>query len=465
MSSPQTLSARVAEFVSATTFDDVPDAVLHEARNHVLDALGSALGSSAMNFGDAVHTAARRLGAGQEAHAIGYGTALPAASAALVNGTLIHGFDFDDTHVGAVYHATAPALAGALAAAEEAGATGRRLLLGYVLGMEIGCRIAAAGAGRFHARGFHPTGIAGTFAAACAAASIRGAGPETARDALGLCGSQAGGLLEIRNSWLKRVHPGWAAHSGLIALTLAESGFSGPATVFEGTKGLFATHLGFVPDGEGLGLDTLGERWMTAETAYKPYPCCHFTHAFADAAFQVLDELGARSLRASDITRIVCPTSPGVMPEVTEPAAVKIAPATTYDAMFSVQYAVASVLVRGRLDLATFYDDPLDDPEVLAVARLVECPADPDSDYPARFPGEVRLHLGDGREITHRVTASRGTPGNRFTDEDVTAKFLGNATRRIPRDQAEAVARTVRELGVESDVDALVASLVAEGRR
>ncbi|MCE0763687.1 MmgE/PrpD family protein [Pseudonocardia kujensis] len=449
-----TASARIARWTTGLTLADIPAPVRAVARDHLLDATGTALAAAGTDFGQAVHTAGTRLGAGTEAHALGYGTPLPAASAALVNGTLMHGLDFDDTHIGAIYHASGPALAAALAVGEAEGASGAAVLTAYVIGLEVGCRLAAAGAGEFHARGFHPTGIAGTFAAACVAAHLRGLDPDTLTSALGLCGSQAAGILEIQGSWLKRMHPGWAAHAGLVAVTMAEAGFRGPAAVLEGSKGLYAAHLGRVP--EDLGLDDLGERWWTPEIALKPYPCCHFTHAFADAAFAVLDELGRDRIGPEEVVKVVCPTSVALIPAVVEPVAAKTAPATTYDALFSVQYVAATALVRRRVDLAVFYDEPLDDPAVLAMAAKVECPPDPLSDYPAHFPGEVELHLADGRVVRHRVPASHGTPEWALGSDQVRQKFLANARRRIGEQQAVALAEAIDTFEAHSALGSLL---------
>ncbi|WP_225625849.1 MmgE/PrpD family protein [Streptomyces werraensis] len=447
---------RLAAFAAGLRPAAVPEEVRAVARDHLLDGLGIALASSGMDFARPVLDAATELGRGEAGHVLGHGTPLPAASAALVNGTLIHGLDFDDTHIGAVYHATAPALAAALAVGEERHADGEDFLAAYVAGLEVGCRIAGAGAGRFHARGFHPTGIAGTFAAAATAARLRGMDGPAAVSALGICGSQAAGTLELAGSSLKRLHPGWAAHSGIVAAGLAAAGFAGPPGVLDGPLGLYASHLGLAPDRIDLDLDSLGDRWMCADTALKPYPCCHFTHAFIDAALALRAELGGTAVRPEDVVEIVCPTSPGVMPAVTEPAARKQRPRTLYEAQFSVQYVVARALTAGRIDLATFYDEPLDDPDVLALAARTVCPPDPDSDYPARFPGEVILRLTDGREVRRRVETSSGTPGNTLTSDEVDAKFRANAGRVLAEDRVTAVARTVRDVEHLADVREMV---------
>lgn len=450
------LAPQLAAAVTDLTWDQVPEPVRTTAKAHLLDALGLALAATGMDFGHAVHQAGIRLGNGDQAHAVGFGTALSAASAALVNGTLMHGLDFDDTHIGAIYHATAPALAAALAVGEEQHADGRDVLLAYITGLEVGIRLAAAGAGRFHARGFHPTGIAGTFAAACVTAKLRGLDADTLTSALGLCGSQAAGILELHGSWLKRMHPGWAAHAGIVAATLAEAGFRGPATVFEGSGGLYASHLGTRVSAEDLGIADLGKRWETLEIALKPYPCCHFTHAFADAARAVLADLGLPRLDPEQVAAVECPTAPALLPLVTEPAARKIAPSTVYDALFSVQYVVATALTGRPIDLTTFYDQPLDDPDTLALAAKTTCTPDEGTDFPRHFPGEVVVHLTDGRTVRRAIPASHGTSDDPMTDAEIRAKYTANATRALPADHARHLADLVDGLDQADEIGTLL---------
>ncbi len=265
------------------------------------------------------------------------------------------------------------------------------------------------------------------------------------------------------------MHPGWAAHAGIVAATLAEAGFRGPATVFEGSGGLYASHIGEIPTAEGLGLEDIGTRWMTAEIALKPYPCCHFTHAFVDAAFALLAELGTDQITPEQVTSIECPTAPPLMPMVTEPAERKIAPKTIYDALFSVQYVVATALVGRPVNLATFYDEPLDDPEVLAMAALVTCTPDPGTDFPQHFPGEVVLHLADGQTLRRHVPASHGTPEDPMSQHEVLAKFAATAGRAVPGEQADRITEIVGRLEGLGDVaelvDACAIAAAPDGRR
>ena len=448
-----TESQKLARFALNLTLDAVPPAVLELAKEHFLDVLGIALASSSFDFGKIVLEGTRELGEGQQAMALGSGVRLPSASAALVNGTLAHGLDFDDTHIGAIYHASAQALAASLAAGEANNASGKEVLLAFVSALEIGCRLATVGAPDFHNRGFHPTALCGTFAAAAAAGRLYKVDEQVLVRSLGICGSQAAGVLVGGLHWLKRLHPGWAAHSGLAAVALGRAGFVGPENIFEAAKGgFYLTHIGRVPEGDALPSHQLGETWQTLGIALKPYPCCHFIHAFVDAALELRGQFALE-----DIERIDCPLTKDLHKMVAEPRADCIKPAITYRALFSVQYVVALALARGRVDVATFYDEPLDAPDVLAVAERTFCVDDPESDFPKHFPGEVIVHLKDGRTLRSRKAASLGTPDVPLSRSAIEAKFMKNATRAIEREQAQTLIEKVLHLESADSLDDIMA--------
>ena len=451
MSNQATESGRFAEFALGLTIEAVPTEVLELAKEHLLDALGIAIASSGFGFGRIALEGVRGLGEGTQATAIGTGDRLPAASAALLNGMLAHGLDFDDTHIAGIYHAASPALAAVLPSAQANGSSGVEALLAFVASIETGCRLGVAGGADFHHRGWHTTGLAGTFAAAVAAGRLYGADQTALVRALGLCGSQAAGILEIGDSWLKRMHPGWSAHSALVAVSLGRAGFLGPSTVLEGPRGFYATHLQRVPVGEASPTYQLGETWQAMGIALKPYPICHFIHSFVDAALELRGQFAL-----ADVERIECPLSQMIHPLVWEPQAQSKRPKDPYHALFSVPYAVALALVKGQVELKNFYDEPLDSPDILALADKVWCVDDPLSDFPRRFPGEVRVTLTDGRVFAVRKAASLGSPDRPLSRDAIRAKFLANATRVIREEAAVELAEAVLHLEAERSLDRIM---------
>ena len=446
---------QIARFALGLSLDAIPTEVIELAKEHLLDVLGIALASTQFDFGPVVLEAAKTFGSGTQATAIGSGAALPAPSAALVNGVLAHGLDFDDTHIGAIYHASAQAMAAVLASGQANGASGREVLTAFIVALEVGCRLATVGAGTLHDRSFHPTALCGTFAAAAAAGRLAGLDETRLTWALGLCGSMAAGVLVGEKSWLKRLHPGWAAHSGLAAVALGGAGFRGPATVLEAARGFYAAHIDRVPSGDALPSFELGKTWQTLGIALKPYPCCHFIHAFVDAALELRGQFAL-----DDIERIECPLTPALHKIVAEPRERCIRPAEPYAALFSVQYVVAVALARGRVDLATFHDEPLDAQDVLAIAAKTWCVPDADSDYPRHFPGEVIVTLKDGRVLRCRKATSLGTPERPLPRDAIEAKFLANATRAMNREQALKIIEQVNTLERAESLDALMALCV-----
>ena len=449
---PLTESGKLARFALELDLQAVPEAVCELAKEHFLDVLGIAIASSQFDFGRAALEGARDLGEGGKATVVGTGERMPAASAALVNGTFAHGLDFDDTHIGAIYHASAQALAACLAAGKTNDANGREVLSAFIAALEIGCRLATVGAPDFHNRAFHPTALCGTFASAAAAGRLYKLEHKALVSSLGICGSQAAGILIGGTSWLKRLHPGWAAHSGLVAVALGRAGFLGPDTVFDAKKGgFYATHIQRVPEGDALPSHRLGETWQTLGIALKPYPCCHFIHAFVDAALELRGQFDL-----GDVERIECPLTPDLHKMVAEPRPDCIRPTIVYRALFSVQYVVALALVRGRVDLASFYDMPLDAADVLGVAERTHCVADPASDFPKHFPGEVIVHLKDGRTLRSRKATSLGTPEVPLSRPAIEAKFMSNATRVISEKAARQIIDQVLTLEQAPSLDLIM---------
>ena len=439
-----TLAATVGGFAARTTLDDIPADVLERARHLVLDAVGLAFASTSHPFSGVALRALTAFGGAGEQPVLGLAERLPARDAAVLNGVLIHGMDFDDTHIPAVTHVSAAALPAALAAAIAAGADTRELLLAYVLGVEVSARVGIGGAGGFHDVGFHPTAVAGAFGAAVAAGRVSGLDAAGITTAQGVVGSMSAGLLEFLadGSWTKRLHPGWAAMSGLTAAGFAKAGWSGPPAVYEGRFGLYNTHLAGRDTRPEAVCDGLGETWELMRTAVKPYPICHFNHAFADAALTLRPEIGDTAVAA-----IRCAIHPVPGKVVCEPPAAKWAPRDEYDAKFSLPYVVATALLRGRFTLAELSDEALADRAVLDLAQKVQVCDDPDSAFPAAYSGAIEIELADGRVLRHREQVNRGHEERPLGNDEIVAKFRGTIGRAAPDAVADRVQEAVLGLG------------------
>ncbi|GAA1852087.1 MmgE/PrpD family protein [Pseudonocardia alni subsp. carboxydivorans] len=443
-STTTSLSATVGAFAARATLDDVPAEVQERARHLILDAVGLAFASTAYGFPGVAVAALSSFGGAGDQPVLGLPDRLPARDAAVLNGVLIHGMDFDDTHIPAVTHVSAAALPAALAAAVARGADTRTLLLAYVLGVEVSARVGIGGAGGFHDVGFHPTAVAGAFGAAVAAGKVAGLDADGLATAQGVVGSMSSGLLEFLadGAWTKRLHPGWAAMSGLTAAGFAEAGWSGPGAVYEGRFGLYNSHLAGRGPRPGAVGEGLGRTWELMRTAVKPYPICHFIHAFADAALLLRPEIGDTA-----ITGIRCAIHPVPGKVVCEPAEAKWTPRDEYDAKFSLPYVVATTLLRGRFGLAELSDAALADRTALDLAQKVRVTEDPDSAFPAAYSGAIEIELADGRILRHREQVNRGHDERPLTNDDVVAKFWETIGTVAPAAVADRVQRAVLGLG------------------
>jgi 2-methylcitrate dehydratase PrpD len=237
------ISDQLAVFALELTFDAIPEKIRERSKYLMLDAIGIAYASQGFHFAGATMTAMTNLGAGASP-VIGYGRKLSPRDAALVNGVLAHGLDYDDTHSPGIIHATVSSLPLVLALGDELKISGRDFLTAYVAAMETSTRLASVAKGGFHQVGFHPTGLIGIFGCTLAASRLLGLNRERTAMAQGVALSMAAGSLEFLNdgAWTKRMHPGWAASSAITAATLAKHGFVGPRAAYEGRFGLFASH-------------------------------------------------------------------------------------------------------------------------------------------------------------------------------------------------------------------------------
>src|SRR5215468_1909695 len=281
-STPTAPSRALAEFVAGLRLSDVPVPVRARALQLMLDAIGVGLAAGRYPFAERTLAAATQLGGGGTGSVIGHGQRLPLRDAALVNGVLLHGLDFDDTHLSAIIHPTVACLPTAFGVAEARSASGADMLAGYIAGMECAIRIGASVKGGFHHVGFHATGIIAHFASALIAGRLFGLDTEALVSAQGIAASTASGvqLFLEEGAWTKRLHPGWGAVGGITAAVLAKNGFFGPSRAYEGRFGVFDTHLqahAHVVDVAAITAD-LGHCWELSNTAVKPYPVCHFLH-------------------------------------------------------------------------------------------------------------------------------------------------------------------------------------------
>jgi 2-methylcitrate dehydratase PrpD len=446
-----TISETLARFATGLSYAELPPEVAKMAKLRLLDTVGVCLASRDMAYAQAVLDFALEQGGPAEAVAYGSARRLPASWATLYNGSLAHGNDYDDTHSKSIVHVGGAVVPTALAVAEKLGADGRALLAAIVAGYEVATRIGMAAAKGFHAQGFHPTGVCGAFSATAVAGKLLGATPEQLAHGFGIAGSQASGSMEFlgEGAWTKRMHPGWAAHAGVVAAGLARRGYTGPRRIFEGRYGLYNLYANTVKPDYARATAGLREEWEILNTDYKPYPCGHISHPYMDCALKLRREHG---LKPEDIAAIELRVPTAAVPILCEPLAEKRRPQNSYAARFSMPYGVGAVLVWGKAGIEEFSDANIGNREVLALCDRTSYVVDDTLPFPRSFPGWIFVTLKDGRRLEARMDASRGSRENPMSDDDVREKFEANARRALPAAQVRQLWEEGLKLDKAADV-------------
>ena len=421
-----TLARSLARFAADVTYESLPAEVVSSIQERVLDVVGLGLAARPLPTSAMALAVARAWGGAGEAQIIGGRERLPAPSAAFFNGVLAHSLDFDDTHLPSVLHPSASIVPAALAAGEAVGAGLHEVLAAAAAGYEVNVRTGMAAYDRelgnsvFFERGWHATSICGALAAAVVAAKLLGLGAEGISHALGIACSMGSGIIEANRAGgsVKRLHCGWAAHSGLVAAQCARQGITGPPTALEGRFGFYQAFCGGRMFPQEI-TEGLGEEWCIPGIFYKPYPANHFTHAGIDAARAL-----AREISPDEIDSIVLGVATPTLRTIAQPREEKIRPQSGYHGAFSGPFTVAAALLGGGglgLWLDDFSDENARDPRYLELAAKVDCVAEAECDaiFPNQFPAVLRVKLKDGRELTKKVLANRGGPGNPLSVEEL----------------------------------------------
>ena len=415
------VAEHLAERVATLRVEKLPPTVRRKCEDLLIDVAGLCVAAC-----DTDYISSAIAGCDDEGPctALGHARTFSAASAAFINGTAAHGEDFDDTFEGGPVHAGAVIVPAVLAVCERHRCEGRAALLGIAVGTEVMCRLSTVIPKAVHKAGFHPTAIFGVMGASAGVSAALGLNAKQIVDALGIAASFAGGIIEYlaEGAWTKRLHPGWAAQSGIRAALLARGGFLGPRTVFEGVHGLFH---GFAHstqgDYEALTGD-FGKKWVTETLAFKPYPCGTMAHPYIDCA----KRLAARGIKAGDVKEIVCEVAEGTVHRLWEPLVDKQRPPNGYAAKFATPFILATGFVRGGVGLEAFTDHAVHDKDVLAVASKVRYVVDPDNPYPNNFTGHIRAVLNDGSVVEERQPHFRGGAKEPLTRADIEEKFTFN---------------------------------------
>jgi 2-methylcitrate dehydratase PrpD len=440
-------TAQVAEYAASCRYDDIPSDVIERAKQCIADTIATVIFGYDLPWSRIVVAYAQRNGAGGKSRILGRGGArVHAPAAALANGALAHAFEMDNlTWPSTGVHPGATLLASALAVAQERGIGGRELIAAFIAGAEVMIRIGRATKHSNEGRGFHAPGTTGPFGAAIACGKLMGFDGERMRNALGIAGSLACGLMEFARSgtgaMVKRLHLGRAAESGVLAAGLAADGFTGPVSVLEGEFGFLRVFCGSEFDTNELTRD-LGSRYATRSIMLKRFPC----HITAHTSVQGILELQAEHSYAADDVGSIHIAGNDKMAGVNN---IRV-PADIMMAQYSIPFCVALAHVRDPHDPRSFDPTALEDPQIRSLCERVTITIG--EDRPTPLAADVTVTLRDGRVLERHVADFKGTPSRPLDRAELRDKFL-LLTRHCPADEMGEMFDRLQNLEHEPDLD------------
>jgi len=446
---------RFAAFIANADFAAISSKAVASAKLHILDTLGVALAAVSSPVGSIALEYSKRGGGTSEATVWGSTLRVPLPIAAFTNGLLAHAIDYDDWDaVVYVGHPSCMVVASALTVGETIGATGKDLLQGYVLGIEIATQIASGCPNNIHDRGFHSTPVYGSMGSVAAAASMMRLSADKVRAAFGIAASAASGLHRQQGSMVKPFHAANTARNGVEAALLADRGFTADEAIIENPRGFCDSFFGENSCNYEKMLQGLGDPYYLESPglSFKLHPCSAPQFLAADAT---LDLVRQHNIRYNDVTSVEVRVGPTRYRRHYH-AQVR----SGLQGKFAINYVCAVAILDGRLERESFTDAKAADPEVQAALRKVNVVMDeaiPES------KGEycpVTITLKDGRKVQHTATIPKGHTKNPLTEDEVLEKFRSNAKTTISKEKAEALIARVFKLETLSDLGELTALLV-----
>ena len=432
---------QLAEFVAKLSYNDLPGEVVDRIKFLLMDTVGISI--RAMHDSESTPSllaASQAMGyLGGHSRVIGTSSKYTPAGAAMINGTLAHSLDFDDTHAAGSIHASAPIIPAALAAAEMVGADGKKVITAIAAGYEVQIRLSLSlNPSDHYKRGYHPSATCGTFGAAAAAGLIFNLNANDIASAFGIAECQTSGSMRFLadGAWTKRFQVGYSGHNGLVAATLAKEGFVGPMGSIEGKDGFLQSYAPN-PDISRAAAD-LGSVWETMNIAVKPYPSCRYSHSAMGAIASMRTE---HRIAIEEVEKVEVGLPHTGWRIIGEPDEGKRKPTGAVDGQFSMPFCGAVVLREGTMGWDD-YSKHLNDNQTLALAAKFSTVTDDwaESEYPDNMAGIVRIKTSRGT-FEDRVTIPKGEPENFMTDTEARTKFDDLVSPYLSENQRNALVK------------------------
>jgi 2-methylcitrate dehydratase PrpD len=451
----ENMTEKFAEFCEQLRYEDLSHDVIKRTKLLILDTVGIIIrarhdAESTSSLVSAIEKLEMSNGSCQ---VFSDNKSYSPSAAALLNGTLAHSLDFDDTHAEASLHSSAPILAAALAAAEMNKSSGQQLITACVVGYEIQIRLGLAGGSSSHyKKGFHPTATCGIFGAAAAAGYLMGLTKDQFISAFGIALSQSAGSMQFLTdgAWTKRSHVGQAAQNGLSCAIMAAEGFKGPSKAFEGQWGYFHS---YASGGDMVkAVDGLGKKFETLNLGVKPYPSCRYSHAAIDGIIELKNELGFSTAELDDIDIGLSETALNI---IGYPLSDKQNPKSVVDGQFSMPFCAAVTVKSGGLKWDD-YKNHLNDSDTLSLCNKIKVSPDKDAEEccPEYMSAKVKVVV-KGKKYEKFVKIPKGEPENFMEDSEFISKFRSLTEPYLSNERIDQLTGSMLKLDQSNNINSI----------
>ncbi|KZD08546.1 MmgE/PrpD family protein [Oceanibaculum pacificum] len=416
------VSRTLAEFVAAQSWDTLPE----EARECSKQAIADCIGGALAGLTEPPSKVVLALASTEPGNTPIWGAKMATTerTAALVNGTLAHAHDIDDTNESMRGHPSAPVVPAIFAMAPAAGVDGKALIAAYAVGVEIEAKLGRAMNMEHYERGWHTTSTLGTLGAAAAAANLLRLDVDGCARTLAIAATMACGLRSNFGTMTKPLHSGLAAEHGVSAARLAAAGLSANPNTLEAKEGFIDLFCGFDHVMADKAVTDLGAPFdvVSPGILFKIYPTCSLTHHVLDV---LLEGLRNGDIRPEAIERLNC----GIGYRCTNTLPYH-QPETGLEGKFSMEYCIAAALHYGKVGFAEFTDAAVQAPAIKAIYPKLNIYIH--DELRARESvfndfADIEVIHTDGTVYKKRLYKPKGHPTNPLSWAELEAKFRGCA--------------------------------------
>ena len=447
-SNPGKVMNVLTDYMSAARARALPDEVIEHAKYHLLDTIAAMISGSELPPGQAAQRYVREHSGNGTTTIVGASLTAPPIDAALANGVMAHADETDDSHNESRSHPGCAVVPAALAAGEVYGIDGNVLLRAVTLGYDVGPRVVLAmgGAAFSYESSLSTHSIAGTFGASAAAACAAGLDARQMRWALDYTAQQSSGIVAWRRDTdhIEKafVFGGMPARNGVTAALLVKSGWNGVDDIFSGPDNFFAAYS---PKAQPEKLiEKLGERYEITQTDIKKWSVGSPIQGPLDAIEAIREK---KPFEADQVKKVTVRLAPSVATVVDNRDIPDIC----------LQHLVAVMLIDKTVSFHAAHDKPrMQDAAVQkqrAKVNLVR-----DEELAKLLPLRetvVEIEFNDGKRLSERVSAVRGTPRNPMGRDEVIDKARDLITPVLGRESCTRLIETVLEIEKLTEIRSL----------